>query len=132
MTGELDSRQQLALGALMLSKTVTEAAESAGVSERSLRRWIAEDRAFREAYHRELRGVMDHAAGRLQHATAGALDALESVMRDGEASASARAAAARTILEFAFRAAEQTHVIERLDALEAAGALAAKQAGVGR
>ncbi len=47
---DLSANQEKAISALLSEATLTAAATKAGVTDRTLRRWLAEDTTFIEAY----------------------------------------------------------------------------------
>jgi hypothetical protein len=64
MTG-ITPRQERAVQSLLTSPTLGHAALRAGVGERTLRRWLAEDSAFKAAYREARRRVFETAVGKL-------------------------------------------------------------------
>jgi hypothetical protein len=120
MTGhgeKLSRKREQAIAALLQHPSLKEAAKATSVAEKTLRRWL-KDEAFIEAYEIARRECLSHATGRLQEATSKAITTLSSVMSNSE-SPGAQVGAARTILEFAFRAVERDDLEKRLAALEA-------------
>jgi hypothetical protein len=89
-----------------------------GIGERTLLRWLQEDRAFQAAYRTARRHVVQHAVAQVQQATRLAVDTLCHVMQDPEAPASARVSAAKTILETAVKGVELEELEARITALE--------------
>jgi transposase len=77
MSSELSSRQQRAIAALLTSKSMSEAATSAGVGERTLYRWLAEDEAFRAGLARAESELLDTATRRLLALQGQAIETLE-------------------------------------------------------
>ncbi len=114
---KLIHKKELAIAALLHHPTVVAAAKETKIAEKTLRRWL-KDEAFAEAYESAKRECLSHATGRLQEATSKAITTLTGVMSNSEAPG-AQVSAARTILEFAFRAVEQHEMERRLAALEA-------------
>jgi hypothetical protein len=104
------------LGLLLAAgKTVQEAAQTAGISERTAHRRL-DDPAFRRLVVK-LRGEMvARATGRLSDAAVKAVDTLVKLL-DAD-SDSARLGAARSILELGTRLREAVEIEERLNALE--------------
>lgn len=116
--GEKKSRKEdLALAALLSCATIGEAAKKAGVSETTLWRWL-QDEEFQAKYREAKKQAVGHAVTRLQQATSEAVNTLGAVMKDSEATASAKVAAAKTVLEMAFKAVELEDYAERLRRLE--------------
>jgi hypothetical protein len=100
--GEKKGRKaELAIAALLAEPTVEAAAARAGVSVHTLKNWLA-DPAFRAAYRRARREVVEGAVGRLQAAAGQAVETLLAVakggVRDGD-----RVRAAVALLGHAFR-----------------------------
>jgi chloramphenicol 3-O-phosphotransferase len=81
---------------------LAQAARESGIGERTLRRWLAEDDEFRRSVEVARTEVLEEAIQAMRHATRSAVDTLRGVMEDQEAPASARIAAARSILDRAF------------------------------
>jgi hypothetical protein len=122
--GEKRSRKQdLALVALLNSPTIGEAAKVVGIGETTLWRWL-QDEDFQERYRDAKRRAVNQAVTRLQQATTVAVDTLEEVMQNPGAPPSSRVAAAKTVLEMAFKALELDDYAERLERLEEAMAVA--------
>jgi hypothetical protein len=112
------NRQARALEALLTCDSTTEAATACGVPLRTLSRWPAEDQAFQNQYRAARRALVQHGIGQLQKATSDAVQTLRQVMRDTASPASARVAAARTVLELALKAVELEDIEQRLTQLE--------------
>lgn len=113
----LPEKQQAALVALLKSKSIKEAAGSAGVSDSTLYRFLR-DPLFTEHYQRVRRQVVEAAVLRLQSDAADAAQVLRDVAHDKEAPAAARVAAARLTIELAFKGIEQGDLQQRIGALE--------------
>jgi hypothetical protein len=77
-----------------------------------------QDAAFMEEYRAARRKIVEHALVRLQHDADGAAGVLMEVAQDVTAPASARVAAARTILERAMHTIDQDELQARIDRLE--------------
>lgn len=117
--GEKLSRKQEALiSALLLAPTLADAAHTAGIGEVTAWRWL-KDPAFQTAYREARRAVVQQAITQVQRATGDAVETLRSVMQDTTAPASARVAAAKAVLETAFKAVEVEDLEARVVALEA-------------
>ncbi len=114
--GNLDWRKRKALQAILTEPTVRSAADTCGLSEATLRRYMRDER-FRSELAQARRQLYADAMGAIRKATTQAVDTLSSVMADVDAPASARVSAARTVLELA-RDAELENLEERVDALE--------------
>jgi hypothetical protein len=109
-------KRRRALLALLSAPTITAAADRAGVSAKTLYRWL-DDAAFLSALRTAQRQVFDRALGSLQAATAEAVDTL----RTGLAAAlpPTRIRAAIAVVDLALRATEAIETEARLQALEA-------------
>lgn len=108
-------REEAALAALLTEPTIARAAEKASVSESTLLRWMAEP-AFKTRLRAARREVVEAAIGRLQQATATAVEALERNLTCGIPPV--EVGAARTILDQAIKAVELVDLTERIEQLE--------------
>jgi hypothetical protein len=116
-TETLTPRQQAALAALLERGTVVDAAPKAGVSLRTLFRWLQEP-TFQRAL-REARGqALETALSSLQSASSDAVKALRDVLNDAAAKRFEKIAAAKAILHFTLLSHETLDVENRLAALE--------------
>ena len=117
---KLSQRQELAISALLTEPSLLDAAQRARIGERTLRRWLHEPQyqAFQEVYRAAKRDGVAHATTLLQQAAATAVETLLAVMKDPEAPASARVAAAKAVLEQAFRGVEIEELESRIATLE--------------
>ena len=118
---DLSSAQRRALDALLKTKSVAEAAKRARVAEKDLEGWLAEDE-FRKAYLNGRRRLISQSTAHLQQLTAAALDALERVLSDEDASPTGRISAARLALQYAYRGVEVEDLARKVDQLEEAAA----------
>jgi len=106
--------QSRALAALLTSRTILEAATTAGVSERTLRRWLTQPE-FASTYRSAAREAASEAVSSLLAAQREAVDVLVACLHDG--TPATRVRAARCLLELGVRVGE-TDVDERLQLLE--------------
>jgi hypothetical protein len=113
--GGLTRRQAQSVTALLTSRTVEEAAESAGVGARTLERWLADD-VFAAQYRSAARDASQQAVSALLAAQLGAVAVLRAALVGG--TAASRIRAARCLLELGVKVAERD-LDERLDTLEA-------------
>ena len=113
----LTAKQERALLALMGERTLDDAAKSARVGQRTLRRWLQQP-TFRAAFLELRREVLGAATARLQAVACDAVDALHSVVLDRQAPPAARVSAARTVLDQANRAVEIEDLSVRVAQLE--------------
>jgi len=109
--------REAAIQALIGNPNVKEAAQTCGVSERTMHRWLKEpgfSRQLEEAQRGVTNSLMRSVISRAERAA----ETLDSIMANSKASAHARVAAARTLLEFSFKAVELGDIMKRLEALE--------------
>ena len=104
--------------ALLSERSLSAAARKAGVAERTLRRWLADDDAFRRDLAQARRTVFEAGIGRAQVLSCKALDALEELLAQGE-QPSVRLGAAKALLELAINRHDAAWMLDRLDQLEA-------------
>jgi hypothetical protein len=119
-------KRSLAIAALLNSPTIAHAAQTAGISQSTLTRWLREEGFLRE-YRLAQREALSQAIATLEAAAGSAVTVLRAAMLDQNATAASRVAAARVILEFSFRGAEIADLQERLEAIEAQLAEAGQQ-----
>jgi hypothetical protein len=120
---ELTPNQQRALEALLTANTVSEAAERAELSPRTLWRYLA-DPAFQEVYREHRAMLLQQTITALQRVGAEAVAVLQDSISPEE-EANLRLRAARSALDHMFRGVEterkireQEEILERLEALE--------------
>lgn len=116
--GEKWSRKKdQAIIALLTEPTITTAAEKAGITPRTLYKWL-QTSEFKAAYREAKREAYTVAITRLQQAAAEAVEALRAIMNDPDKPSSARVSAARAILELAIKAIEIEDLEVRIEELE--------------
>lgn len=109
--------EERALSVLITSKNKKEAAQKAGITERTMRRYF-ESSEFCKRYREAFAQVVQDATRQAQQLLAPALSTLESVMADEDIPAAARVNAAKIALDYAVRLTDQNDLAERLTALE--------------
>jgi hypothetical protein len=114
----MTSRQQKALAALIRAPTVEAAARASGIGYGTIRRWLREDVAFREAYKTALNEMIDDAAAQAKHCLALAFETLSEIMQNKGISPMARVSAARTALEYSLRLTEANDIIAQIREME--------------
>ncbi len=119
-TDKLNAKQDKAIAALLSSATIQNAAKEAGISERQIHRWLADDQEFDAAYRRARWRATQQAIARLQQVSSAAVTVLISIAADKHMPPSSRVAAASKLLDLALRAVEVEELEARLTALEAA------------
>ena len=116
---KLSRNQEKAIAALITCNSIPAAAESIGIGEVTLWRWLKIEKfkaAFREARYE----VVTQAIVKLQTNLTKAIDTLMEIAEDCEAPASARVTAARTIIDQSLRAIEVEDLEARIYLLEQA------------
>ena len=107
------------LSALIATKTISAAAVTAGVSERTIYSRLADD-DFRAEYERRQSMTLDAACKALQEAMTDAVDVLTTIMKESDTSPGTRISAARSVLDYGVKLTELTDLAARVAALEAA------------
>ena len=116
---DLTSKQEAAIAALLSSRNVDEAAQTAHVPARTLWRWM-KDPAFDKAYRAARRAAFGQAVARLQQASGAAATVLLKVVVDQNTPAATRVRAAEIVLDRAAKAIELEDVEARVTELERA------------
>jgi hypothetical protein len=117
---QLTAPQARAVVALMTASSIGEAAKSANVGERTLRRWLAEDRRFSAALDQAQRQALDAVVRRLTSLSVAAGSVLARVMTDEGATSASRVRAADIVLGRFVQLRELAQLEQRMAALEAA------------
>lgn len=112
---EPNSRKQRAIVALLSKKSVNQAAQEAGISVRTLWRWL-QNPDFQAAYRQTQRQVVEQALTALQQATGQAVETLRRNLDCERASVEVRAA--EIILSQALQAMELSEYELRIRRLE--------------
>ncbi len=116
-------KQEEAIAALLTQRNIDEAARTAGISTRTLLRWLQLPE-FQKAYRQGRRDAYSQAVARLQQGTSAAATILLKTMVDPGTPASVRVRAAEAIFSHAFKAIEVEDIEARVSELEQATALA--------
>lgn len=119
---ELTRPQESAILALLSEPSIAAAADKAGVSERTLHRWLKEEPHFVAEYRRARREAFAQAIGLTQRSATAAVGTLLRVMHDTKATWSSRVSAASQVLKFAREAIELDDLAARVESLEGRGA----------
>ena len=114
----LKPKQRAAIDALMKSRTNKEAATMAGVSERQLYVWL-KNPIFRSELMAAETAAREVANRMITIKTTEALDVIAATMEDPDASPSVRLAAAKSWLDYFFKAKDDGDLDRRLTDLEA-------------
>ena len=114
--GEKVSREA-AVTALITNPTIKGAASECGIAEKTLHAWLKEE-DFASRVREAQEEVTRQAIGRILLSIGRSIETLEEIMQDATNNASPRVAAARTLLDYAFKVYELQTVQQRLEALE--------------
>lgn len=121
LTKNLTSKQRAAVSALLEGKTQAQAATAAGVSAKTVWRWLADNNDFQTAVKGHsilaLKAARVQLAGSLETAVETIIDIM-TMIKPNQGSGT-RLRAAGMVLDNALRMAEMTDVLERLEAIEA-------------
>ena len=110
--------RERAILALLSEKTIGEAAARSGVNEKTLRRWLSDDDAFKSEYAAARQATFQAGIGRVQALTARAVDTLEDLL-GAEKYPSVRLGAARTVAEMGIHQHDAETILRKLDEIEA-------------
>ena len=110
--------RERAILALLSEKTIGTAAAKSGVNEKTLRRWLAEDKAFQTAYVSARHATFQVGMSRVQALTGRAVDTLEDLL-GAEKYPNVRLGAARTLVEIGIHQHDAEHILHKLDEIEA-------------
>jgi len=116
---KFDRKKEEAIAALLTQRNVEEAARAAGISTKTLLRWLQVPE-FQKAYREARRAAFGQATARLQQASSAAVTTLLKVMIDPASPASTRVRAADCILDHGKKAIELEDIEVRVAELEAA------------
>ncbi len=114
----LSAQQIRAIGHLLCSRSLSEAAQNAQIPERRIRAWLKSDPAFRAALHDADYEAVAAISRRLVAGQMKALDTLEALM-SGATHESVRLRAALGWLTLVIQYRELVDIMERLNAIEA-------------
>jgi transposase-like protein len=114
---DLTPKQAIAAMELARGAIIAEAANIAGVNEKTVDRWKG-DQAFREAIAQARVLIWEQAIGKVLAGLDGAIAALTAIAEDAEQPASSRVSAAKTLLDTAQRHLESAALQQQVAALE--------------
>ena len=112
-----DAMRERAVLALLSERTLALAAEHSGVHERTLRRWLTEDAAFRAEYETARAATFEAGMSRVQSLVGRAVETLEDLLTQTNAPA-VRLGAARSIAELGIYQHDAETILRKLDAIE--------------
>ena len=113
----MTEKQMKALQALLICPTRKEAAEMAGIDNRTLRRYF-KDEDFLRDYKEAFAALVDEATKQAQRSLAPALMTLKEICEDKTAGHMARIGAARSLLEYGLKLGEYNDLAARVAELE--------------
>ena len=116
-TSNLSGKKHRAIAALLDKPSIREAAESVGVGETTVHRWLSDD-AFQAVYRQAKQQIVGQSISRLQKASGKAVDALIDIFVDKDKPTSARVTAARTVLDMSVKAVEFEDLQARIEKIE--------------
>ena len=114
---KLSRNKEKAIGALLLAPSIPDAAKSIGIHERTLWRWL-KDQKFKEAFKKARREVVRQAIAHVQAGMSEAVNTLREIISDKDAPASARVTAAKAMIDMSLKAVEVEDLELRIEALE--------------
>ncbi len=114
---KLSRKQDAAIGALLSHPTISAAAQSVGLGEATLRRWLKEP-DFLGAYRATRRDALEHCVALLQKTGSAAVEALQQSLQAHSEGVRLRAACA--ILDYSMKGAELLDLETRIAVLEEA------------
>ncbi len=117
MKKNLNRRQERAIEALLISKSIVDASKKVGVTERTIRRWLKDDR-FQEVYKSVRHQIVRYAIGNIQASIEKAVTTLCEIMADPDATTSSRVSAAKAIIDNGLNTFELENLEARIQALE--------------
>jgi AcrR family transcriptional regulator len=117
VTSDLTPKQHQAISAMLVSKTMLEAAEMANVSPKTLYRWL-EDSTFKLALLDAEGEIIDAVTRRLISLSDTAIDTVETILKDEKATANLKLRAAQTVLDYLLKLRELRNLEDRLTAIE--------------
>ena len=109
------ANREKALTALLAHSTIVEAAQTSGLNEKTLRRYLA-DAEFQKEFRAARRSIFEQNIVRLQSLHAGAVDALERNLTCEIPSSEIRAA--QIVIEASRKDFETFDILQRLETLE--------------
>ena len=116
-TRRLSPKQRAFLEALLVSETITQAQEQAGIAVSTAYRYLA-DEYFLSEYKARQDELISLVTARLSAIGGQALTTLETVMSNPRASDSARVSSARTVLEMIYKHKQLRDIEAQIEQLE--------------
>jgi hypothetical protein len=120
MTGhgtQFGRKKESVIAALLIHRTIPEAAAAAGISGSTIGRWL-KDPEFQAAYREAKRAGYEQSTARLHQMRSAAVATLGKIMVDPKTPPATKARVAETIINQSSKAFEAEEVEERLSELE--------------
>ena len=114
---DLTIKQEWAIAALLSCQSVAQTAKLALVGERSIFRWLKQD-AFQSHLRRARRQALSGVLGRLQQVADRAVDTLDAILQNEQATTASRVSAVQAALRYACHGIEIDDFEERLAVVE--------------
>lgn len=111
------NNREKALAALLSSDTQAEAAAKIGVTDRTMRGYLA-DPEFRAEYQRRKRRLVSDATRQMQASYQAAINALREIVESKLSSEAGRISAARALLEYGMKFTEVNEIMTQMDNIE--------------
>lgn len=108
----MTEKREKVIAALLTNPTRIEAARAAGISDKTLRRYLA-DGDFQREYRKALSEIVDEAAAQARQSLAPALRCLREIVTDEHENSGTRIQASRALLDYGM------HLIKIMPTLEA-------------
>ena len=113
------TNKERALAALLSSDTQTEAAAKCGLSDRTLRLYLA-DPTFNAEFKRRKRQIISDATRQLQASYQAAIRALCNIVENKKSTPGEKVSASRALLEYGLKFTEINDVLTRIEDIERA------------
>lgn len=114
----LTVRQEKGIVALINETTVAAACRASGIGERTMHKWLKEDKNFAAAYRRARREAFSMSIALTQRYSAMAVTNLAKIMNDPASHNTARVTAAVALLRYGRESIELDDLAARVDELE--------------
>ena len=114
----LKPSQEQALSALLTCPTVRAAARQVGVHDRTIRRWLQDDKQFQKRLRQLRNEALGQASTHLQQGATQAVRAMYDLIESDQLIETGRATLIRTALDFAFRSGAYGDLADRIADLE--------------
>ena len=114
---KLTRRQEKFLNAILINGNISQVSQELGISRNTAYNYL-NDVTFRRIYRERRNEMLKQTTTMLQSASVEAVKVLQEIMLDESVSPYARQQSAQTILSMAYKANEQTEMLEMIEELE--------------